>query len=153
MYTILRESFQATTSDFSLFAYFDVLWLNKIESFDFQQCIDGSTKQELEDKEFKQFLLKLFIFQTILRILRQEMDIETFPDTTTLQDSFMAQHQDYFTTQYVHHIKSTHKQQLKQVLLSPIRQRLFQLATPAYNRRSKGGVLDQYLLLLHLHNF
>ena len=94
---------------------------------------------ELEDKEFKQFLLKLLIFQTILRILRQEMDIETFPDTTTLQDSFMAQHQDYFTRQYVHHIKSTHKTQLKQGLLSPIRQRLFQLNTPAYHRRSKGG--------------
>ena len=44
MYAVLRESFQATTSDFSLFSYFDVLWLNKIESFDFQQCIDGSTK-------------------------------------------------------------------------------------------------------------
>ena len=139
MYAILKDSFQATLEDFSLFSYFDVLWLHKIECFDFQKCIDGPTKHELEDKDFKQFLLKLFIFHTILQILHQDLDIADFPTTTTLQDSFMAQHQAYFTLQYVHHIKSTHKTQLKQDLLSPIRQRLFQLTTPAYNRRSKGG--------------
>ena len=120
MYSIILDSFQGKLTDLSLFAHFDVLWLHQIVSFDFQQCIDGSKKTELEDKDFKQFLLKLFVFQTILQILRQDFGIDNFPTTTTLQDSFIAQHKDYFTSQYVHHIKTTHKQQLKQTILSPI---------------------------------
>ena len=60
IFTILKNSFQATPSDFSFFALFDILWLHQIATFDFQQCINGSSKVELEDKNFKQFLLKLF---------------------------------------------------------------------------------------------
>ena len=150
MYSIILDSFQGKLEDLSLFAHFDVLWLHQIVSFDFKQCIDGSTKIELEDKDFKQFLLKLFVFQTILKILRQDFGIDNFPTTTSLQDSFIAQHKDYFTSQYVHHIKTTHKQQLKQTILSPIRQRLFQLNTPVYHRRSNGGGMDQDHHMFHL---
>ena len=79
MYSIIKESFQETLQDFSLFTHFDVLCLHHIVSFDFQKCIDGSTKDELEDKDFKQFLLKLFIFKTILEMSQQEFILMIFP--------------------------------------------------------------------------
>ena len=55
MYTILRESFQATLSDFSLFQYFDVLWLHRLSPLIFSSALMALQKWSWKIKNSNNF--------------------------------------------------------------------------------------------------